>query len=246
MSRASWPRRRAPGEEAGYDEINLNCGCPSERVASGAFGACLMLEPARVADCVAAMRAAVRMPVTVKMRIGVVNAAARDVPRAVAHFTEGDFEALCDFAGSVGAAGCQVAIVHARKAVLGGLSPKANREIPPLRYEVVRRLKGIFPQLPIVVNGGLREPQAVLAALGWCDGVMLGREAYHRPFVLAELQQALRPAAGALPSREALLERMRAYAARELAARRAARADRAAHARPVRRRAGRPRIPPQA
>jgi tRNA-dihydrouridine synthase A len=116
------------------------------------------------------------------------------------------------------AAGCQVAIVHARQAVLGGLSPKANREIPPLRYEIVRRLKGVFPLLPIVVNGGLREPQAVLAALGWCDGVMLGREAYHRPFVLAQLQQALRPAGGALPSREALLERMRAYAARELAA----------------------------
>ena len=142
------------GEEAGYDEINLNCGCPSERVASGAFGACLMQEPARVAECVAAMCAVVRVPVTVKMRIGVVNAAARDVPRAVAHFTEGDFEALCHFAGSVGAAGCQVAIVHARQAVLGGLSPKANREIPPLRYEVVRRLKGIFPLLPIVVNGG--------------------------------------------------------------------------------------------
>jgi tRNA-dihydrouridine synthase A len=206
------------GEEAGYDEINLNCGCPSERVASGAFGACLMQEPARVAECVAAMCAAVRVPVTVKMRIGVVNAAARDVPRAVVHFTESDFEALCDFAGSVCAAGCQVAIVHARQAVLGGLSPKANREIPPLRYEIVRRLKGVFPLLPIVVNGGLREPQAVLAALGWCDGVMLGREAYHRPFVLAQLQQALRPAGGALPSREALLERMRAYAARELAA----------------------------
>jgi tRNA-dihydrouridine synthase A len=125
---------------------------------------------------------------------------------------------LCHFAGSVCAAGCQVAIVHARQAVLGGLSPKANREIPPLRYEIVRRLKGVFPLLPIVVNGGLREPQAVLAALRWCDGVMLGREAYHRPFVLAQLQQALRPAGGALPSREALLERMRAYAARELAA----------------------------
>ena len=206
------------GEEAGYDEINLNCGCPSERVASGAFGACLMQEPARVAECVAAMCAAVHVPVTVKMRIGVVNAAARDVPRAVAHFSAGDFEALCHFAGSVCAAGCQVAIVHARQAVLGGLSPKANREIPPLRYEIVRRLKGVFPLLPIVVNGGLREPQAVLAALGWCDGVMLGREAYHRPFVLAQLQQALRPAGGALPSREALLERMRAYAARELAA----------------------------
>jgi len=158
------------------------------------------------------------VPVTVKMRIGVVNVATREVQRAVAHFAENDFEALCLFVGSVRAAGCKVAIVHARQAVLGGLSPKDNREIPPLRYEVVRRLKGVFPLLPIVVNGGLREPQAVLAALGWCDGVMLGREAYHRPFVLAQLRQALHPAAGALPSREALLERMHAYAARELAA----------------------------
>jgi tRNA-dihydrouridine synthase A len=206
------------GEEAGYDEINLNCGCPSERVASGAFGACLMHEPERVAECVAAMRAAVRVPVTVKMRIGVLNAGAREVQRAVAHFADSDFEALCRFVGSVRDAGCAVAIVHARQAVLGGLSPKHNREVPPLRYEVVRRLKRVFPLLPIVVNGGLREPQAVLEALGWCDGVMLGREAYHRPFVLAQLQQALHPTGGAPPSREALLERMRAYAARELAA----------------------------
>jgi tRNA-dihydrouridine synthase A len=206
------------GEEAGYDEINLNCGCPSERVASGAFGACLMQEPTRVAECVAAIRAAVRLPVTVKMRIGVLNAGAREVHSAVGHFADSDFESLCHFVGSVRDAGCAVAIVHARQAVLGGLSPKDNREVPPLRYEVVRRLKRVFPLLPIVVNGGLREPQAVLEALGWCDGVMLGREAYHRPFVLAQLQQALHPAGGALPSREALLERMRAYAARELAA----------------------------
>ena len=206
------------GEEAGYDEINLNCGCPSERVASGAFGACLMQEPARVAECVAAMRAAVRLPVTVKMRIGVLNAGVGEVHRAVAHFADSDFDALCHFVGSVRDAGCTAAIVHARQAVLGGLSPKDNREVPPLRYAVVRRLKRVFPLLPIVVNGGLREPQAVLEALGWCDGVMLGREAYHRPFVLAQLQQALHPAGGALPSREALLERMRAYAARELAA----------------------------
>jgi tRNA-dihydrouridine synthase A len=206
------------GEEAGYDEINLNCGCPSERVASGAFGACLMQEPERVADCVAAMRAAVRLPVTVKMRIGVLSAGAGEVQRAVAHFADSDFEALCLFVGGVRDAGCQVAIVHARQAVLGGLSPKDNREVPPLRYDVVRRLKRVFPLLPIVVNGGLREPQAVLEALAWCDGVMLGREAYHRPFVLAQLQQALHPAGGALPSRAALLERMRSYAARELAA----------------------------
>jgi len=204
------------GEEAGFDEINLNCGCPSDRVASGAFGACLMREPARVAECVAAMREAVHVPVTVKMRIGVVSTAAGEVRQAVARFDEGDFEALCGFVAAVQTAGCEAAIVHARAAVLGGLSPKDNREVPPLRYEVVRRLKHTFPGLPVVVNGGLREARTVLAALAWCDGVMLGREAYHRPFVLAELHQVLRPGA-ALPAREALLERMRLYAGRELA-----------------------------
>jgi tRNA-dihydrouridine synthase A len=204
------------GEEAGYDEINLNCGCPSERVASGSFGACLMREPELVAECVAAMCAAVRVPVTVKMRIGVVSVSAREAPRAVAHFDEGDFESLCRFAGAVSEAGCAAAIVHARKAVLGGLSPKDNREVPPLRYDVARRLKGVFSGLPVVVNGGLREPRGVLEALSWCDGVMLGREAYHRPFVLAELQQALHPGSRAPPSREAMIERMQHYAAREL------------------------------
>jgi tRNA-dihydrouridine synthase A len=206
------------GEQAGYDEINLNCGCPSDRVASGAFGACLMLEPARVAECVAAMRAAVRVPVTVKMRIGVLNAADRELHGTVAHFGERDFEALCHFVRSVRDGGCEVAIVHARKAVLGGLSPKDNREIPPLRYDIVRRLKAALPSLPIVVNGGLREPRAVLEALSWCDGVMLGREAYHRPYLLAELRRTLHPGAGAAPTREALTVRMQRYAEGELAA----------------------------
>ena len=205
------------GEEAGYDEVNLNCGCPSERVASGAFGACLMREPARVADCVAALRAAVRVPVTVKMRIGVVSAAGREAARAVAQFDDNDFAALSAFVSGVRAAGCAVAIVHARQAVLGGLSPKDNRDIPPLRYEVVRRLKDAFPTLPVVVNGGLREPRAVLEALSWCDGVMLGREAYHRPYLLAELHRALHPHGTTLPTRPALIERMQRYAGRELA-----------------------------
>ena len=204
------------GEQAGFDEINLNCGCPSERVASGAFGACLMLEPARVAECVAAMRSAVLVPVTVKMRIGVVSAAAGEARQSVAHFDEQAFDALCRFVAGVRAAGCDAAIVHARAAVLGGLSPKDNREVPPLRYEVVRRLKRGLPQFPIVVNGGLRAPQSVLEALQWCDGVMLGREAYHRPYLLAELQRILHPGA-VPPTREALLERMRFYAERELA-----------------------------
>ena len=206
------------GEQAGYDEINLNCGCPSQRVASGAFGACLMREPARVADCVAEMRAAVRVPVTVKMRIGVVIPGARDARGAVAQYTEADFEALCAFVQPVRSAGCQVAIVHARQAVLGGLSPRGNREIPPLRYDVVQRLKQTFASRPIVVNGGLRDADSVRAALAWCDGVMLGREAYHRPFVLAELQRELATQPAALPSRTELIERMARYSERELAA----------------------------
>jgi tRNA-dihydrouridine synthase A len=206
------------GEDFGYDEINLNCGCPSDRVASGAFGACLMLEPAVVAECVAAMSAAVKIPVTVKMRIGVIKAAAREVRGAVAQFTEPDFEALLRFVCGVRDAGCTVAIVHARKAVLGGLSPKDNREVPPLRYDVVRRLKQSVGALPVIVNGGLRDITAVMEALSWCDGVMLGREAYHRPYLLAELQQLLDPVHGRIPAREALLARMEAYAQREVAA----------------------------
>ena len=205
------------GEEAGYDEINLNCGCPSDRVASGAFGACLMLEPARVADCVAAMCARVKVPVTVKMRVGVITATGREARGAVATFDEADFEALTHFVRSVRDAGCAVAIVHARKAVLGGLSPKDNREIPPLRYDVVRRLKTAFPGLPLVVTGGLRDLSAVTEALSWCEGVMLGREAYHRPYVLAELDRALNPDSAETPSREAMLERMACYAERALA-----------------------------
>jgi tRNA-dihydrouridine synthase A len=206
------------GEDRGYDEINLNCGCPSDRVASGSFGACLMLEPSVVADCVAAMTAAVRIPVTVKMRIGVVSAKGREVEAASTRFEERDFEQLQHFVTLVRDAGCKVAIVHARKAVLGGLSPKDNREVPPLHYEVVRRLKRVLPSLPVVVNGGLRHSAAVAEALGWCDGVMLGREAYHRPYLLAELQQMLYPGSVDVPTREELLERMERYARRELAA----------------------------
>lgn len=204
------------GEEAGYDEINLNCGCPSDRVASGAFGACLMREPDRVADCVAEIRARVRLPVTVKMRVGVVDTRSGETRDAVAHFNEADFEALHEFVRKIRDAGCEVAIVHARKAVLGGLSPKDNREVPPLRYDVVRRLRESFPSLPLVVNGGFRDVPSVLEALGWCDGVMLGREAYHRPAVLAELHRALYPNdSGSAPSREELIERMVGYAQRE-------------------------------
>ena len=206
------------GEEAGYDEVNLNCGCPSDRVASGAFGACLMREPARVADCVAAMCAAVSVPVTVKMRIGVVSGTREQARGALSRFDESDFEALHGFVRQVRDAGCKVAIVHARKAVLGGLSPKDNREIPPLHYDVVRRIKQHFGDLPVIVNGGFRTPDSVLEALTWCDGVMLGREAYHHPFVLSELRRALAGEESfASPSRDEMLERMTAYAQRQLA-----------------------------
>jgi tRNA-dihydrouridine synthase A len=207
------------GADMGYDEINLNCGCPSDRVHSGAFGACLMREPQRVGECVAAMCAAVRLPVTVKMRIGVVAGRTPESAAAAARFDESDRAALARFVSTVRDAGCRVAIVHARKAVLGGLSPKDNREVPPLRYDAVRALKAEFPGLPFVINGGVRERAAALAALDWCDGVMLGREAYHRPFLLAELEEAIwnaQPRADL--SRAALLERMVRYVERQLAA----------------------------
>jgi tRNA-dihydrouridine synthase A len=200
------------GEELGHVEINLNCGCPSERVHAGAFGACLMREAARVGECVAAMRAVVKVPVTVKMRIGVLDAEQRC---SVAAYGEEDYARLSGFVRVVHAAGCQHFIVHARQAVLGGLSPRENREVPPLRYEIVRRLKQDFPALWIGVNGGLRSVAQCQEALAWADGVMLGREAYHRPQVLGELHAALY--GEALPSLAALLERMADYAARESA-----------------------------
>jgi tRNA-dihydrouridine synthase A len=161
------------GAEAGYDEINLNVGCPSERVQSGAFGACLMAEPALVARCVEAMQAAVAIPVTVKCRIGIDD--------------HDEYSYLANFVDVLAAAGARVFIVHARKAILKGLSPKQNREVPPLRYDYVERLKRERPDLTIVLNGGLRSADEVLAALARVDGVMLGREAYHNPYVLSEL-----------------------------------------------------------
>lgn len=210
-------RAARAGEEAGYDEINLNCGCPSDRVSSGSFGACLMREPARVADCVAAMKASVRVPVTVKMRIGVIEGKQRETRDEIAGVSEQDFANLHDFVTQIRDAGCDVAIVHARKAVLGGLSPKENREIPPLHYETVREVKRQFTTLPIIVNGGFRDVPRTLEALDWCDGVMLGREAYHRPMLLAELDRELHPQNGNVRrSREELLERMASYATREV------------------------------
>ncbi|HWP19614.1 MAG TPA: tRNA dihydrouridine(20/20a) synthase DusA [Burkholderiaceae bacterium] len=158
-------------ERWGYDEVNLNCGCPSERVQRGAFGACLMAEPRLVADGVKAMRDAVSIPVTVKHRIGIDKVES--------------YEFVRDFVGTVAQAGCEVFIVHARNAWLKGLSPKENREIPPLRYEIVHRLKRDFPSLTIAINGGLATDEQVEAELEHVDGAMVGRRAYHEPYVLA-------------------------------------------------------------
>jgi tRNA-dihydrouridine synthase A len=179
------------GADYGYDEINLNCGCPSDKVQKGAFGACLMNEPALVADCVAAMQAVVDVPVTVKMRIGTMRHSTK-VRETVKIFDEPDYDKLCDFVVAIRQAGASCAIVHARKAVLGQWSPAENREIPPLRYDIVRRLKEDFPDLPMVLNGGLRDAEPSVAALDWVDGVMIGREAYHRPMVLGEIFERLR------------------------------------------------------
>jgi tRNA-dihydrouridine synthase A len=210
------------GAAMGYDEINLNCGCPSDRVHSGAFGACLMLEPKRVAECVRAMRDAVQVPVTVKLRIGVVEArelggdgaSRRESARAAAaRFGDAERGALDEFVGGIIAAGCAAVIVHARKAVLGAWSPADNREIPPLRYDLVRELQSRVAPVPVVLNGGLRTRAQVIAQLQWADGAMLGREAYHCPMLLAELSRVVRDP----PARMALLERMTAYARREMA-----------------------------
>jgi tRNA-dihydrouridine synthase A len=160
------------GEQWGYEEINLNCGCPSERVQRGAFGACLMGEPQLVADCVKAMRDAVSIDVTVKHRIGI-------------DYNE-EYGFVRDFIGTIAEAGCETFIVHARNAVLKGLSPKENREIPPLRYEVAYQLKRDFPDLEIIINGGIKTNDEIEQHLAHVDGVMIGREAYHNPWLMAD------------------------------------------------------------
>jgi len=186
----------------GYDEVNLNVGCPSDRVQRGRFGACLMLEPALVRDGVAAMRAAVDIPVTVKTRLGV------DRHDSYAFFSE--------FVGAVAESGCSTFIVHARKAWLSGLSPKENREVPELRYEWVERLKREHPELTIVLNGGIASLADALGHLERFDGVMLGRAAYHDPWLLAELQNAVF-GGGAPAARAEVVHRMTAYLADRVA-----------------------------
>lgn len=160
-----------------YDEVNLNVGCPSDRVQSGRFGACLMAEPDLVAECVMAMRAATTLPITVKTRIGIDD---RD-----------SYPELAQFVGAVAAGGCNVFIIHARKAWLHGLSPRENREIPPLRYDLVYRLKQDFPALTLVLNGGLTSLDQVAEQLSQVDGAMIGRAAYENPYLLAEADQRL-------------------------------------------------------
>ena len=185
------------GQEWGYDEINLNCGCPSERVQRGAFGACLMAEPHTVADGVKAMLDAVDIPVTVKHRIGIDRTESYDFVR--------------DFVGTVADAGCEVFIVHARNAWLQGLSPKENREIPPLRYELAYRLKQDFPQLTIAVNGGIKTLAEIATHLQHADGVMVGREAYYNPWLLTTWDAAFFNDPHPVPTREAVEEAMVTY-----------------------------------
>ncbi|WP_268870529.1 tRNA dihydrouridine(20/20a) synthase DusA [Pseudohaliea rubra] len=191
-------------EEAGYDEVNLNCGCPSDRVQNGAFGACLMAHPALVADCVRAMRDACTLPVTVKHRIGI------DHMESYSEFR--------DFAGTVAEGGCDVFIVHARKAWLKGLSPKENREVPPLNYPWVHRLKTEFPALTIVLNGGIDSLAAGEHHLAAVDGVMLGRAAYQDPWQLARVDSTFFGAPDPAETPEQALLALFPYLERELAA----------------------------
>ncbi len=193
----------AIGEGFGYDEINLNVGCPSDRVQEGRFGACLMAEPQLVADCVAAMRSRVAVPVTVKCRIGIDQ---QDQEQDLARFVE-----------TVSEAGCRVFIVHARKAWLKGLSPKENREIPPLDYQRVYRLKAARPDLTIVVNGGIDTLDAAATHLDHLDGVMLGRAAYHTPFILAAVDRCIFGQPDADVSRDDALFALLPYVERHLA-----------------------------
>ena len=191
------------GEAVGYSEINLNVGCPSDRVQNNMIGACLMGHPQLVADCVKAMRDAVDIPVTVKHRIGING---RD-----------SYAELCDFVGTVRDAGCRSFTVHARIAILEGLSPKENREVPPLRYEVAAQLKQDFPELEIILNGGIKTLEDCQQHLQTFDGVMLGREAYHNPYLLAQVDQQLFGSTSAVLSRFEAMQSMRDYIAAHLA-----------------------------
>jgi tRNA-dihydrouridine synthase A len=185
------------GQQWGYDEINLNCGCPSERVVRGAFGACLMAEPKLVADCVKAMHDAVDIDISVKHRIGINDVDSYGFAR--------------DFVGTVADAGCKLFIVHARNAILKGLSPKENREIPPLKYDFVYQLKRDFPQLEIIINGGIRTLEEIDEHLKYLDGVMIGREAYHNPWLLSVFDERYYGEGAQAKSRLQVVESMLPY-----------------------------------
>ncbi len=190
-------------ESYGYDEVNLNVGCPSDRVQSGKIGACLMAEPKLVADCIKAMQQAVSIPVTVKHRIGIDDL--------------DSYELLCRFVETIAESGCKTFIVHARKAILQGLSPRQNREIPPLVYPFVYQLKDDFPELEIIINGGITTLEQTQAHLKRVDGVMIGREAYHNPFILSKVDNLIYGLENEETTRLAVVEKILPYIAEEIA-----------------------------
>jgi len=190
-------------QEWGYNEVNLNCGCPSDRVQQGMIGACLMGHPQLVADCIKAMQDAVDIPVTIKHRIGIDDME--------------DYNGLVNFVSAVADTGCSTFIVHARKAWLSGLSPKENREIPPLKYDMVYQLKKEFPSLEIIINGAVTDIAQSQEHLQHVDGVMIGREAYHNPYLLAEVDEKIYGEAEPAPSRDLILSRYADYCAEEIA-----------------------------
>lgn len=190
-------------EDFGYDEVNLNVGCPSDRVQNGRFGACLMAEPSLVAECIAAMRAAVQIPVTVKTRIGIDN--------------QDSYPELVHFIAAVAEGGCRRFTVHARKAWLNGLSPKQNRDVPPLRYDVVYQLKADFPNLAIILNGGLTSLDQIEAVLPHVDGVMVGRESYQNPYLLAEVDRRFFGEKGPTLTRTEVVDQLIPYLRQQLA-----------------------------
>jgi len=189
-------------QDYGYNEVNLNVGCPSDRVQNGLFGACLMAEPRLVADCITAMQQAVSIPVTVKSRIGIDN--------------NDSYEELTHFIKTIASVGCKTFIIHARKAWLKGLSPKQNREIPPLRYDLVYQLKKDFPELEIILNGGIISLEIAQAHLNQVDGVMLGREVYQRPFILTQVDHAIFGESKPLKTRQQIVEELIPYVQQQL------------------------------